>query len=336
MRDLFLRAARGERTERPPVWLMRQAGRYLPEYRQIRASYSFREAIEDPDIATKISLQPWERFRPDGIVMYSDILTVLGPLGLEYHLESGIGPVIDTPITAPEDVDITPNPIDDELAFVGELLERLSDLLAGDAAVIGFIGGPFTLACYLAEGRPSRSFMGIRRFRAAYPTAFIQLLDVITDVLVEFASYQVDHGADVIQLFDTYAGLLSPADFREFLLPLHQRIFDAIDEVPTILFARNVGSHLGDLKASGADVIGLDWTMDIDVARAELGSTPVQGNLDPAVLFGSQEDVREQTMSIIERAGPAGHILNLGHGVDKGTPVASVETFVETAKSIDR
>ncbi|MFB6069487.1 MAG: uroporphyrinogen decarboxylase [Halanaeroarchaeum sp.] len=335
MKERFLRAARGERTDRPPVWLMRQAGRYLPEYRELRAEYSFREAISTPDVAAEITLQPWERFGVDGVVMYSDILVALEPLGLEYHVESGVGPVVETPIESPGDVPSDRVPVADALDYVGALLERIDGRVGDEAAVIGFAGGPFTLASYAVAGEPSRSHVPVRGFRAAHPDAFADLLAVFADVVADFLQYQVDHGADVVQLFDTYAGLLGPEDYAEYVLPVHERILEAVD-VPTIVFVRNMAGRLDQLRASGADVIGLDWTVDIGEARESLGDLPVQGNLDPAYLLGDPDFVAERTRRLIERAGSAGHILNLGHGIDRRTDPRAVEAFVETAQSFER
>ncbi len=331
MKQLFLEAARGKRTERPPVWMMRQAGRYLPEYRELREEYSFVEAISTPEVAVEITLQPWRRFRPDGVVMYSDILTVLEPLGFSYHIESGVGPVVENPVESPADTDRGRGDVREQLWYVGELLERLATELGSKAAVLGFAGGPFTLAAYTCEGTPSRSFMAVRRLRAEHPDAFERLLRAFTDVLVEYVTFQTEAGADAIQLFDTYAGLLSPADYRQFLLPLHREILDAV-EVPTIVFARNMSGNLELLADSGADVIGLDWTVDLGRARNELGDVAVQGNLDPALLYGSPADVRRRTRTVIESAGDTGHILNLGHGIDRNTPIENVEAFFEAAK----
>ena len=331
MSHRFRSAIRGEPVDRPPVWIMRQAGRYLPEYREIREEHSFREAISTPDIATEISLQPWERFRPDAVVMYSDILTVLEPLGFEYHVESGVGPVIENPVESPADTDRERGDVRDQLWYVGELIERLSATLGDEAAVLGFAGGPFTLAAYACEGGTSRSFMAVRRLRANDPEAFERLLDALTEVLIEYCQYQEDAGADAIQLFDTYASLLSPADYERYIVPRHQRILDAVD-IPTIVFVRNMGGNLDLLADSGADVIGLDWTVDIEAARETLGDQPVQGNLDPALLYGDPETVRERTRAIIDAAGDTGHILNLGHGIDRNTPVDNVAAFFETVK----
>jgi len=335
MDHLLVRAARGERTERPPVWLMRQAGRHIPEYRELREEYSFLEAIKDPGVATEITMLPWEYYRPDGLVMFSDILTVLEPLGFSYHIESGVGPVVEDPVEGPEGVDRSHDDVAEELDYVGELLVRLNRRAGDETAIIGFAGGPFTLASYAVAGGPSRTNMPLRRLRASHPEAFRTLLSSFADIVRDYLAFQVDNGADVVQLFDTYAGALTPADYREFLLPLHREILADLD-APSIVFVRQMGGRLDQVADSGADVVGLDWTVDMGEARERLGDRPVQGNLDPADLFADPAVVRERTREVIEQAGPRGHILNLGHGVDRDTPVESVEAFVETAKSIER
>lgn len=335
MNDLLLRAARGERTERPPVWLMRQAGRHLPEYRELRADHSFREAITTPEVAAEITLQPWRRYRPDGLVIFSDILCALEPLGVDYRIESGVGPVIDDPVEGPGDVPTDHDDVRTTLAYVGDLLARLDGEVGNEVPLIGFAGGPFTLASYLVAGGSSRSHLPVRRFRQEYPEAFESLLAVLADVVREHLEFQVEAGADVVQLFDTYAGVLPPADYEALLVPLHRRILEDLD-APTIVFVRGMGGRLDQLADSGADVVGLDWTVGMAVARAALGETPVQGNLDPSVLFADPEVVRERTRAVVEAAGPSGHVLNLGHGVSKDTPVEGVEAFVEAAKSVER
>jgi len=328
---LLVRAARGERTERPPVWLMRQAGRHIPEYRELRAEYSFLEVINSPEIAAEISLLPWEYYRPDGVVMFSDILTVLEPLGFDYHIESGVGPVVENPVSGPDDVDRHHDDVTRELEYVGALLDSLVERVGEETAVIGFAGGPFTLASYAVAGEPSRTHMPLRRLRARHPGAFRTLLRSFADVTRAYLQFQVDSGADVVQLFDTYASALTPTDYREFLLPLHREILGSVD-VPTIVFVRRMNGRLDLLAESGADVVGLDWCVDIGRAREQLDG-PVQGNLDPSYLYGDPAFVRERTREVIKRAGPTGHILNLGHGVDRDTPVESVRAFVETAKT---
>lgn len=331
MNDLLLRAANGEPTSRPPVWLMRQAGRHLPEYRELRSQYSFREAIETPAVAVEITLQPWHRYHPDGVVLFSDILTVLEPLGFEYSIESGIGPVIETPISEPTDVPDEYEPVPDSLGFVRESLQRLHEELKTQVPIIGFAGGPFTLASYLIAGQSTRSQFPARRFLAEHPSAFSALLDVLTELVIDHLQYQVSSGADIVQLFDTYAGVLPPSMYEHYILPAHQQIFDSI-QAPTIVFVRNMAGNLGFLERTGADVIGLDWTVDIQTARAQLRHHPVQGNFDPSWLFSSPDTIRERTNQLIERGDGPGHVINLGHGVHKDTPVRAVETFVETVK----
>lgn len=332
MNDRLLRAARNDPTDRPPVWLMRQAGRHLPEYRELRSAYSFREAIEDPTVAAEITLQPWERYQPDGLVIFSDILTILEPLGFDYRIERGVGPIIENPVREPADIPTDVGDIESDLGFVGRLLSMLADRVGEQVPLIGFAGGPFTLASYLLAGGSTRSHLPVRRFRAEHPAAFEELLAVIAEAVTEQLRFQVRSGADIVQLFDTYAGVLPPDDYREFLLPLHRRIFDRI-ECPSIIFVRNMGGRLDLLAASNADVVSLDWTVDMATARDSLGDMPVQGNLDPALLFADDQTIRARTQALIEAAGQSGHILNLGHGVNKETPVDGVATFVETAKA---
>lgn len=335
MDHLLVRAALGERTERPPVWLMRQAGRHIPEYREIRNDYTFKEAITTPDVAERITLLPWELYEPDGLVIYSDILTALEPLGIEYHIESGVGPVIENPIESPADVDREKRSVSEELDYVGELIGRLVDRVGDKTAIIGFAGGPFTLASYAVAGKPASRHIPVRRFRAEHPDAFRTLLEQFADVVRDALEYQIRAGADVVQLFDTYASILPPDDYREFVLPLHQEILADLN-APTILFVRNMSGKLDLLEKTGADVISLDWSVDMATAREQLGDIPVQGNLDPTYLFGRKEFIEARTREVIKKAGPRGHILNLGHGVNRATPVDGVRAFVETAKSISR
>jgi len=334
MSDLLLRAVRGERTERPPVWMMRQAGRYIPEYRAIREDYTFLEAIKTPEVAERITLLPWDLFEPDGVVMYSDILTVLEPLGLSYRIESGVGPVVEDPIEGPGDVPAGHEDPREAIDYVGALLERLQNRVGDRTAVIGFAGGPFTLASYAVAGEPAKDHVPLRRFRVRHPEAFERLMAAFADVTVEYLQFQADRGADVVQVFDTYAGYLTREDHRDLLLPYHRRILDSVD-VPTILFVRDAGDRLDLLERAGPDAVSLGWTVDVARARDELGDTPVQGNLDPSYLLGDPEFVREKTREVIRKAGPEGHVLNLGHGIDRSTPVENARAFVETAKGFE-
>ncbi len=331
MNDLLLRAAKGKSTPRPPVWLMRQAGRHLPEYRELRSNYSFREAIETPEIAVEISLQPWHRYHPDGVVIFSDILTALQPLGFDYEIKSGVGPVIHEPITDPSRIPTEYDAVETCLGYVQETIHRLTEELEQRAPIIGFAGGPFTLASYLIAGKSTREQLPARRFLAEHPRAFSTFLDLLTDLIIDHLQFQISSGADVVQLFDTYAGILSPANYKQYIVPAHQRIFRAL-EAPGIVFVRNMAGNLELLSQTGADVIGLDWTCDLSTARHKLGETPVQGNLDPALLFSSPEEITDRTTELIDTGGNQGHIVNLGHGVHKDTPISGVEAFVDTVK----
>ncbi|MEF8776677.1 MAG: uroporphyrinogen decarboxylase [Haloarculaceae archaeon] len=342
MDPLLVKAARGERTPRPPVWLMRQAGRHLPEYREIREDTTFLEAIKTPALAEEITLLPWEYYEPDGLVVFSDILTVLEPLGFSYHIESGVGPVVEDPVDGPDDVDRSHDDVTSELDYVGDLVARVrettADLRTADCnrpAVVGFAGGPFTLASYATAGGSSRNHLPLRTFRARHPGPFRELLESFADVVRDYLEFQIASGADVVQLFDTYAGILPPADYAEFVRPLHREILADLS-APGIVFVRHMGGRLDQLADAGADVIGLDWTVDMAEARERLGGTPVQGNLDPAALYADPEVVRSRTRDLIAAAGERGHILNLGHGVHADTPVEGVRAFVETAKETSR
>lgn len=327
MKDLLIDAAQGKETERPPVWLMRQAGRYLPEYRKIRENYSFKEAVQTPEIAEKISLLPWREFNVDGVIIFSDILIALETVGFEYKLGEN-GPVIDSPIQGPEDMNLKKGNVKEKIQYVGELTERVSDSVGNEAGVIGFAGGPYTLALYAIEGSDK---MKTRSFMLKYPDAFYRLLEKLSEVVTEILKFQEEHGADIVQLFDTWSGLLSPDDYRDFVLPMQRKIVENID-VPSILFTRNSGGKLDILSETGADVISVDWTVDISKVREEISEKSIQGNLDPAYLLGNKKRVREKTESIINKAKGKGHILNLGHGVPKDAKVENVRTFVETAK----
>ncbi len=307
---------------------MRQAGRYLPAYRAIRDEHTFLEAVRTPSVAARVSKLPAERFEPDGVIVYADVLGVVRPLGFSYQIESGVGPVVTDPIETADDVPETVGDVRESLAYVGETISRVAETTT-TAGLIGYAGGPFTLAAYLL-GADSRSKMTVRRFRLEHPTAFRRLLDVLSEAIVTYLRFQTDCGVDLVQLFDTRAAMLSPEAYREWLLPCHRRILAAID-VPTILFVRSPGGHLDALADAGADVLALDWSVNMARARDRLGDHPVQGNLDPAVLFGDADQIRDRTRRIVRQAGPAGHVLNLGHGVHKRTPPDAVEQFVHTA-----
>jgi uroporphyrinogen decarboxylase len=309
---LLVRAARREPVERTPVWFMRQAGRSLPEYRALRERHDFWTVARTPELCAEVTLQPIVRHDVDAAVMFADIMTPVVAMGVDVRLVEGVGPVIDPPVVDASRLRL-PGRVSPELA---EAIRIVRGELDEEKAVVGFCGGPFTVAGYLVEGKPSRDFTKVKRLMYGEPDAWHALMDVLAACFARYVSEQVEAGADVIQLFDSWAGVLSPADYREFVGPYSARILDAVD-VPTIHFATGAAALLPDLAAAGGDVIGLDWRVELDRGWDEVGQEcGVQGNLDPAVLLGPWDRVVDATLDVLERArGRSGHIFNLGHGV---------------------
>jgi uroporphyrinogen decarboxylase len=341
---LLLRAARGESVERTPVWLMRQAGRYMAAFREYSDKYAFRTRSETPEIAIELSLQPWRAFRPDGVIFFSDILTPLPALGIEFDVVKGLGPRIADPVRDAERVKNLKklvDPAEQGLQFTGETLSALRGELAGsEATLLGFVGTPWTLAAYSVEGKADKECRNTKQMMFHSPQTLHALLDHLTDALIAYASYQIQSGAQVIQLFDSWAHHLSPQQFSEFSLPYANRLALALKErhpeVP-VIFHANGGTGKLALMGSGkceADVVGLDWATAIKDARRELGaSTMVQGNVDPMLLFAPEEKLVAETERCLLEAGPRGHILNVGHGVPQGCPERGVAAFCETARA---
>lgn len=334
--DTFLRAARGERTEYTPIWIMRQAGRYLPEYRAIRAVEEFFTVVRTPELATEVTLQPIERFPLDASIIFSDILVVPQALGLECQMIKGRGPVFPEPLKSPEDLKrlVTPD-VQNDLKYVFDALTLTRKTLNGRVPLIGFCGAPWTLMAYMIEGGGSKSFAASKTWLFRYPDASHQLLQTITDVLKEYVIAQVDAGAQLIQVFDSWAGLLSPEAFNEFALPYLKQIADALQEarpeVPKTVFAKGAYYALEDLADTNYNVIGLDWTMDPREARARVaGKAALQGNMDPCMLFASPDTIRAEVKRMLEAFGPdGGYIANLGHGMLPSHDPEHVKVFIE-------
>ncbi|MBE9126349.1 MULTISPECIES: uroporphyrinogen decarboxylase [unclassified Coleofasciculus] len=338
----LLRATRGEVLDRPPVWMMRQAGRYMKAYRDLREKYpSFRDRSEIPEIAIEISLQPWRAFQPDGVILFSDILTPLPGLGIPFEIIESKGPIIDPPIRTQEQIDQL-HPLDlEKLTFVGEILQTLRREVDNKAAVLGFVGAPWTLAAYAIEGKSSKDYSIIKSMAFSEPSMLHKFLGKLADAIARYACYQIDSGAQVIQLFDSWAGQLSPQDYETLALPYQQRVVRQVKEThpdtPLILYISGSAGVLERMGRSGVDMISVDWTVDMAEARAKLGAEmKVQGNMDPGVLFGSQEFIRDRILDTIRKAGNRGHIFNLGHGVLAQTPEDNVRFFFETAKQADQ
>jgi len=324
----YLDAASGRRLDRPPVWLMRQAGRYLPEYREVRSRIGFQDAILDPEVAAELTLQPIRRFPLDAAILFADIMTPLEAMGVELTFEPGpklAAPVTDASVLKPLD------PPSD----VGHVLEAVRIVrreLPPEVALIGFSGAPFTLAAYLAEGGGSRDFLAVRGLAAGDPEAFEALLDALGTAMAAYLRAQREAGADAVQLFDTWAGLLSRATFRRHVLPVLQRLVAAVGPGPVTYFAPGAGHLLDLIGELDVDVLGVDWRTPIDEIALSLPGRNLQGNVDPAVLLAGPVATATATADVLRRAESidAGHILNLGHGITPGTPVESVEALVQT------
>ncbi len=339
----LLRAARGEVLERPPVWMMRQAGRYMKVYRDLREKYpSFRDRSENAELAIEISLQPWRAFQPDGVIMFSDILTPLPGLGIPFEIPESKGPIIDPPIRTQQQVDNL-RPLDPEasLPFIKTILQTLRQEVGNQSTVLGFVGAPWTLAAYAIEGKSSKNYAIIKAMAFSEPSILHQFLSKLADAIAVYIRYQIDCGAQVVQLFDSWAGQLTPQDYEVFALPYQQQVIRQVKEThpdtPLILYISGSAGVLERMGQSGVDMVSVDWTVDMAEARQRLGSNMmVQGNIDPGVLFGSKEFIRDRILDTVRKAGKGGHILNLGHGVLVGTPEDNVRYFFETAKQVDQ
>ncbi|CAK9135870.1 unnamed protein product [Ilex paraguariensis] len=338
---LLLNAVRGEEVERPPVWLMRQAGRYMKSYQILCEKYpSFRERSENVNLVVEISLQPWEIFKPDGVILFSDILTSLSGMNIPFDIVKGKGPVIFDPLRTAADVDQVREFVPAEsVPYVGEALTILRKEVNNKAAVLGFVGAPFTLASYVVEGGSSKHFTQIKRLAFSQPKVLHALLQKFATSMAEYIKYQADNGAQAVQIFDSWATELSPVDFEEFSLPYLKQIVDSVKlthpNLPLILYASGSGGLIERLPLTGVDVVSLDWTVDMAEGRRRLGpDVAVQGNVDPGVLFGSKEFITSRINDTVTKAGNRKHILNLGHGIVVGTPEENVAHFFEVAKGI--
>lgn len=329
----FLAACRREPHHRVPVWFMRQAGRSLPEYRAIRGSGSIIEAIRTPDLATEITLQPVRRYGTDAAILYSDIVTPIEAIGFGVDVAPGVGPVVAEPFRSAADLDrIRPLDPEADTPFVLETVRNLVREL-GDVPLIGFAGAPFTVASYLIEGKPSRTYERTKRLMYTDEALWHALLDRLADLAIASLRSQVANGASAIQLFDSWAGALAPSDYLRYVQPASAKVLTAIGEagVPRIHFGVNTGELLVHMRDAGADVMGVDWRMDLDDARRRLGDgTAIQGNLDPVAVLSGTDVALERARDVLQRAdGFRGHIFNLGHGVLPDTDPEVLEAVVE-------
>ncbi len=339
----LLRAARGEILERPPVWMMRQAGRYMKVYRDLRDRYpSFRDRSEKPELAIEISLQPFRAFQPDGVILFSDILTPLPGLGIPFDIVESRGPIIDPPIRSLEQIrQLRPFDPEESLPFIRQILQALRQEVGNQATVLGFVGAPWTLAAYAIEGKSSKDYTVIKSMAFNQPAMLHEFLGKLADAIATYVRYQIDSGAQVVQMFDSWAGQLSPQDYDTFALPYQQRIVQQVKEThpdtPLILYISGSAGVLERMGKSGVDIVSVDWTVDMAEARQRLGANiGVQGNVDPCALFGSKEFIRDRILDTIRKAGRSKHILNLGHGILPNTPEENAAFFFETAKHVNQ
>jgi uroporphyrinogen decarboxylase len=328
---LLTRACKHESVERTPVWFMRQAGRSLPEYRELRQRHSLFEVCRQPELCAEVTLQPVRAHGVDAAVLFADIMLPVLGMGIEVELVEGVGPVVERPIESTGDVERLriPNP-HESVPFVLETIELVREGLRPDQAIVGFAGGPFTVAGYLIEGKPTREFAKTKACMYGQPEVWHGLMDKLADTFAAYLDAQVDAGADVIQLFDSWVGALSAEDYREFAAPYSERVLAAID-APTIHFGTGTAHLLPELAAMGGDVIGLDWRIPIDQGWEIVGpQRGIQGNLDPALLLGPWERVETESVEILEAVGGRhGHVFNLGHGVLPDTDPAMLRRLVE-------
>lgn len=336
--DIFLRKVNGEKTERPPVWLMRQAGRILPQYRAVRASLSgFIELVTTPELVAEVTIQPVDELNVDAAIIFSDILVIPECMGLEYEMIEKKGPFFPKTIQTEADIDRldTGKAAVEKLDYVFNGLDITKKELNNRVPLIGFSGAPFTLFCYMIEGSGSKTFSKAKKMLYQNPEASHKLLSKLTDTIIEYTKLKSQHGADVIQIFDSWAGVLDNRMYKEFCIPYLKKINDALQaiDVPTILFSKGAWYSLEDIASIGSNVVGIDWNMSPEFVRNLVGSGKVvQGNLDPCVLYAEHKEIESKTIEMINAFGD-NHIVNLGHGVYPDTPLDGVKTFVNTVKN---
>lgn len=341
---LFLRACRSEPVERVPVWIMRQAGRYLPEYRAVRAKHSFLEMCKTPELAVEVSLQPYRILGVDAVIVFSDILIPAEAMGQGLEL-SEAGPVLSNPVRDAAAVNaLRAFDPEQETGFLMKAIRQLCRELGPDVAVLGFAGAPWTLACYMVEGQTKKDFAAIKELMYRQPRVLRALLDKIAENTAAYLKAQIAAGATAVQLFDTWAGELSRKDYEEFALPATQFLISELQsgpaprqnsgQAPVIYYSKATAHLLDSLAKTGADVLSVDWRIDLADARKRLGNRmALQGNVDPCILLGPEEGVRAAAQEAIEKTGGVGHILNLGHGILPNVPVENARAFVEAGQN---
>jgi uroporphyrinogen decarboxylase len=333
--DLLLKALRGEKVERPPVWMMRQAGRYLPDYIKLRDKYDFFTRVQTPELATEITLQPVDQVGVDAAIIFSDILVIPQAMGVEVVMEENKGPLLPNTIKTQQDIDaLITTGVEESLAYVMKALSLTKKELNGRVPLIGFAGAPWTILCYMVEGKGSKTWDKAKQFSYTQPDLAHQLLQKITDITIDYLKAQVTAGADTVQVFDSWAGSLSPEDFKNFAQPYLFQIARALeDDAPVILFPKGSWYALPDISKSAASGVGIDWCITPQFAR-ELtdNNITIQGNFDPAKLLAPIPEIKKSVKKMIDAFGTHRYIANLGHGITPNVPVDHAKAFVEAVK----
>ncbi len=333
--DLILRVLRGEKTERVPVWMMRQAGRYLPDYLKLKAKYDFFTRVQTPELATEITLQPIDQIGVDAAIIFSDILVIPQAMGLEVLMEEGKGPLLPYVMKTRQDIDcLITDGVEESLKYVTDALSLTKKELNGRVPLIGFAGAPWTILCYMVEGKGSKTWDKAKQFAYTQSHLAHQLLQKITDITIDYLKAQVKAGADIVQVFDSWAGALSPADFKTYAQPYLVQIADALkDDAPVILFPKGTWYALEDLSKTSASGLGLDWCIAPEMARQFTGNRiTLQGNFDPSKLLSPIAEIKKSVKEMIDGFGTQQYIANLGHGIMPNVPVDHAKVFVEAVK----
>lgn len=336
--DLFLRALKGETVERPPVWMMRQAGRYLPDFMKLKAQYDFFTRCRTPELATEITVMPIDQVGTDAAILFSDILVVPQAMNVPFEMKAGVGPWLENPVRTAGDVHKVFVPdVEQELGYVMDAIRMTKHELDDRVPLIGFAGSPWTILCYTVEGQGSKSFDKAKGFCFSQPEAAHQLLQKITDTTIKYLKAKVKNGVDAVQVFDSWGGMLAPADYREFSWQYIQQIIDALkDEAPVIVFGKGCWFALDQMATSGASAVGLDWTVTPEQARAWTsagGGITLQGNFDPSRLLSPIPVIEKGVKEMIDGFGKEKYIANLGHGILPNIPVEHAQAFVNAVKN---
>ena len=336
--DLFLKALRGETVSRPPVWMMRQAGRYLPEFIEIREKYDFFTRCRTPELASEITVQPIRRFGMDAAILFSDILVIPQAMNIEVQMKPNFGPYLPHPIRSQKDVDTVIIPdVQESLGYVLDAIKMTKEKLEDEIPLIGFAGSPWTILCYCVQGQGSKSFDKAKEFCFTQPIAAHTLLQKITDTTIAYLKAKVAAGVDAVQVFDSWGGMLSPEDYEEYSWRYIQQIIDALKpEAPVIVFGKGCWFALKTMGASGAAALGVDWTCSPQNARyLSGGNITLQGNFDPSRLFSPPEEIKKRVIQMIDAFGKDKYIVNLGHGILPTVPLENAKAFIDAVKSYE-